>query len=696
VNEIISINSDNHLLDEVVALEHQVEDLFELSSLGVYKVSEDGTCLSINSQALKWIGCSRESIIGRKHPTTPIANTNWKILKNSQLPSSNDGSEEHIFGLTDNEGQQRFFHFLKAPPAIEKYSSHQRSIIFDLSEYREKAEQHRISSDVFESKMGICVADENGLIIEANTAFSKITGYSAHELRGKSFDFSVLLPGNTALKSKVQKSLANKGGWEGEIREHRKDGSSFTAWVSISVVPMKHESKSYYVLCAYDITQNKNSQEEIYNLAYFDPLTQLPNRRKLNETLSNILSTTPRPDSHGAALFLDLNKFKSLNDTRGHSVGDMLLIEVGHRLQHTIRAGDTVARVGGDEFVVLVENLSEDLSKATHEANKIGAKILKSLARPYKLGEIQFSCGASIGINVFGYDDLVLDIIQHADIAMYEAKKNGRNSLCFYNPAMKASATAHANLEQELSLALELEQLAIFFQPQLNSKDKTYSAEVLLRWNHPSRRLLNPSEFISVAEESGLIVPIGFWVIKEVCHQIRRWATDPLLSKVKLAVNVSARQFQDPSFVKKIFQIIQTSGIDGSMLMLELTESMMHDINQVREKMEKIRELGILFSLDDFGTGYSSLSSLIQLPISQLKIDQMFVKHMVANSGDAIVVKTIIAMAKSLGINVIAEGLETHEARSLLHEMGCSLYQGYLFSPALPTQDFENFVKHRN
>jgi diguanylate cyclase (GGDEF)-like protein len=459
---------------------------------------------------------------------------------------------------------------------------------------------------------------------------------------------------------------------------------------------MKHESQSYYVVCVYDITANKSSQEEIHNLAYFDPLTQLPNRRKLYETLSKILGTTPRPDSHGAVLFIDLNKFKSLNDTRGHTVGDMLLIEVGHRLQYTIRAGDTVARVGGDEFVVLLEDLSEDLSKATHEANKIGTKILKSIGRPYKLGDIQHSCGASIGINIFGYDDLVLDVIQHADMAMYEAKKNGRNSLCFYDPAMKASATAHANLEQELGVALELDQLAVFFQPQLNSKDEISSAEVLLRWKHASRGILKPNEFISVAEESGLIVPIGFWVIKEACKQIRRWSSDPLLSKIKLAVNVSARQFQDPSFVKKIFQIVQTSGVDGCMLILELTESMMHDINQVREKMEKIRELGILFSLDDFGTGYSSLSSLIQLPINQLKIDQMFVKNMMANSGDAIVVKTIIAMAKSLGINVIAEGLETQEARSLLHEMGCSLYQGYLFSRALPAQDFEYFVKHRD
>lgn len=328
MSEIASNNSDKHLLDEVVALEHQIEDLFELSSLGAYKISEDGTCLRINSQALKWIGCSRESIIGRKSPANPIANTNWQILKNSQHPAPNEHSEELIFALTDKEGQQRFFHFLNGLSPSERQSVREQSIIFELSDHRRQAERQRISSIVFESKMGICVTDPNGVIIEANTAFSKITGYSAQELRKKVFDFSVLLPGNTELKSRVLKSLASKGEWEGEIREHRKDGSSFTAWVNISEVPMKHNSQSYFVLCIYDITANKSSQEEIHNLAYFDPLTQLPNRRKLNETLSKILSTTPRPRSHGAALFIDLNKFKSLNDTRGHSVGDMLLIEV--------------------------------------------------------------------------------------------------------------------------------------------------------------------------------------------------------------------------------------------------------------------------------------------------------------------------------------------------------------------------------
>jgi len=696
MSETKLIRESSSLLDEVIELEEAVENLFELSTLSSLKISDDWTCLGINSQALKWMGCNHESIIGKKSPTNPIAMENWAALKNCWQHISFDSSDDDIFLLTDSSGQQRPFYFLSASKANEYRTLSERTIIFDIARYKLQAERQSISTIMFESKMSICIADEHGFIIEANKAFSELSGYSAKELRGKSFDSFALLPGNANLKSRIQQSLSSKGDWEGEIREQSKDGISFTAWANISTVSMKAHGKSYYVLCLYDITANKSSQEEIHHLAYFDPLTQLPNRRKLNETLSKILNTNLRSDFHGAALFIDLDKFKSLNDTKGHGVGDLLLIEVGRRLQHTVRLGDTVARVGGDEFVVLLEALSEDLSKATFEVNKIGTKILKALSRPYKLGDIQFSCGASIGINVFGYTDSVLDVIQHADMAMYEAKKNGRKSLCFYDPLMKAYATANANLEQELGVAIELDQLTFFLQPQFNSNDEILSAELLLRWKHPSRGTLKPNEFISVAEESGLIVPIGFWVIKEACRQIRRWESCPVLSKIKLAVNVSARQFQDPSFVKKIFRIVQASNIDGSMLILELTESMMRDINQVCEKMEKIRELGILFSLDDFGTGYSSLASLIQLPINQLKIDQIFVQNMVANSGDAIVVKTIIAMAKSLGINVIAEGLETREARSLLDDMGCRLYQGHLFQQALPVQDFEYLVKQSN
>ena len=689
-----TVNADfNSLLAD---LENQIEDLFELSSFGAYTITEDGTCTRINSQALKWLGCPREAILGKKKPSEPVAAANWEKLQECNRQRSINLLDNFEFDLTDSRGHPQFFQFLPSTSAPDNRLSYYRSVFFDVTEHKRHAERQRIAAIAFESQMGICIADAFGLILEANSAFSKVTGHSLNNLRKKPFDFLFSLPDNAILKATIHEALSAKGEWEGEIRDLRKDGSIFTGWMNISKVPTEGNLDSYYVCCLYDITASKVSQEEIHNLAYFDSLTQLPNRRKLNDRLARILSTIPRSHFHGAVLFIDLDNFKSLNDTKGHAAGDLLLIEVGNRLQRTVREGDTVARVGGDEFVVLLGELSADLAEASHQANTIGTKILNVLAQPYKLDDFEFNCSASVGINIFGHGDLAEDVFQHADMAMYQAKKNGRNSLCFYDPSMKASATAYANLEQELGRAMEFEQLALFFQPQFDYQGDILSVEALLRWLHPDRGLLEPAEFISIAEESGLIVPIGFWVIECACEQIRRWASDPALCKLQIAINVSARQFQDPNFVRKTFQLVQSSGIDGSMLKLELTESMMHDIDQVREKMEKIRELGIRFSLDDFGTGYSSLASIIKLPLEQLKIDQIFIRNMLSNSGDTIVVKTIIAMAHSLGMNVIAEGLETEEEKHFLKELGCSSYQGYLLSPPLPLPGFEHLFRQQH
>ena len=678
-------------------LEDQIEDLFELSSFGAYTITEDGTCTRINSQALKWLGCSRDAILGKKKPSELIAGANWEKLQECNRQRSINLFDKFEFDLIDSRGQSQFFQFLPTTSAPDKQSSYYRSVFFDVTEHKRHTERQRIAAIAFESQMGICITDTYGLILEANSAFSKVTGYPLNNLRKKHFDFLFSLPDNAALKATVHEALSFKGEWEGEIRDARKDGSIFTVWMNVSKVPTEENLDSYYVFCLYDITASKISQEEIHHLAYFDSLTQLPNRRKLNDRLSRILSTMPRSHFHGAALFIDLDNFKSLNDTKGHAAGDQLLIEVGNRLQRTVREGDTVARVGGDEFVVLLGELSADIAEASYQANTIGTKILNVLSQPYTLDDFEFNCSASIGINIFGHGDLAQEVFQHADMAMYQAKKNGRNSLCFYDPLMKESATAYANLEQELGRAMEFDQLSLFFQPQFNYEGKILSAEALLRWSHPSRGLLEPAEFISIAEDSGLIVPIGFWVIKCACEQIRLWASDPELCKLQIAINVSARQFQDPDFVRKTFQLVQISGIDGSMLKLELTESMMHNMDQVSEKMEKIRELGIRFSLDDFGTGYSSLASIIKLPLEQLKIDQIFIKNMLSNPGDTIVVKTIIAMAHSLGMNVIAEGLETEEEKHFLKELGCTSYQGYLLSPPLPLPLFENLCQqHAN
>jgi diguanylate cyclase (GGDEF)-like protein len=399
---------------------------------------------------------------------------------------------------------------------------------------------------------------------------------------------------------------------------------------------------------------------------------------------------------HGALLFIDLDNFKSINDTRGHASGDLLLIEVGNRLRHAVRGSDIVARVGGDEFVVLLSALVADPVEATHQATLVGKEILARLAKPYKLDGFIFNCSASIGISLFSHADLEADVLQQADMAMYQAKRRGRNSLCIFDPAMKEAISAHSNLEQELGQATWRNELELFFQPQCDFDGRIVSAEALLRWRHPTRGLIGPKDFISIAEESGLILPIGLWVLIEACRQIRLWDSDAIMKDIQIAINVSAAQFKQADFVDEVIRVIFESGINPAQLKFERTESMMHRIDETRAKMEKIRELGVQFSLDDFGTGYSSLSTLIQLPLEQLKIDQSFVSKMLSKPGDQIVVKTIIGMAHSLGLEVIAEGLETEDQKDFLHLHGCSLYQGYLFSPALPADKFFALVQSQH
>ncbi len=680
--------------DEVSALieelEHQVEDLFELSALGAYTTDSDGHCLSINSQALKWIGCSSDSIIGKKNPSLPRAVLNWEILQRGNELLHDQGLSEIELSLFDESSKQRYFLMVTTPVQTSAGSAGiRRALLHDITERKRFLERQRISAMAFDSRMGICVTDQDWIVLEVNAAFSKITGYSGTDLRRNSFDLFLSTETDLLKQQEIRQSLAANDQWEGEIRAKRKRGGSFTGWLNISAVPVANSSNRYYVACLYDITERKATQEEINRLAFFDPLTELPNRRRLNERLTRMLSVIPRSHLHGALLFIDLDKFKAINDTKGHAVGDDLLIEVAHRLQRSIRDIDMVARVGGDEFVVLLGDLSGNIDEASFQANLIGTKILRSLAIPYQLEDFSFTCSASIGIAMFNHHGHAEEVLQHADMAMYRAKKSGGNALSFFDPTMKAAAFAYSTLEQELRQVVDLNQLELFFQPQFDSLGRVVSAEGLLRWHHPLRGTIGPNEFICIAEESGLIVPIGLWVFQAACEQIKCWEADPILSRLQLSINVSTRQFQDQDFVKKIAEIIGAIGINPALLKLELTESMMQNLEEVRSKMQKISDLGVRFSLDDFGTGYSSLTSLLKLPIEELKIDRSFVANMLSSPGDGIVVKTIIAMARSLGLEVIAEGLETESEKDFLHASGCLLYQGYLMSPALPRAEFE-------
>ncbi len=435
----------------------------------------------------------------------------------------------------------------------------------------------------------------------------------------------------------------------------------------------------------------RKDRMEIERLAFYDPLTGLPNRRLLYDRLKLALASSTRSGKQGALLFIDLDNFKTLNDTLGHDIGDLLLQQIAQGLVASVREEDTVARLSGDEFIVILENLSEQDLEAAESAKNVGTKILEILNRPYQLASFTYSCTASIGVVLFNNHEMLMDdLLKHADIAMYQAKSDGRNTLRFFDPEMQNRLNIRVILEANLRRALEENQFRLYYQPQVLYSEKIIGAEVLIRWLHPDRGLIPPADFIELAEETNLIQPIGQWVLEEACRQLKTWESSELSRHLQLAVNVSAKQFRQESFVEDVSRVIQRSGINPDRLKFELTESLIHDdINDTITKMNMLGKLGIRFSMDDFGTGYSSLLSLKKLPIDQLKIDQSFVRDISIDNDDAVIVQTIIAMTKNLGMEVIAEGVETEEQRAFLEMHNCLLFQGYLFSKPVPIEQFE-------
>jgi diguanylate cyclase (GGDEF)-like protein/PAS domain S-box-containing protein len=444
-----------------------------------------------------------------------------------------------------------------------------------------------------------------------------------------------------------------------------------------------------------DITERKAAEEEIKNLAFYDSLTRLPNRRLLLDRLKRILTSLPRNSSRSALLFVDLDNFKTLNDTLGHGIGDLLLQQVAQRLKSHVRECDTVARLGGDEFVVILEDLSEHALEAVTQTETIGNKILIALNEPYQLATHKCHNTTSIGaILINDYQQAADELLKQADIAMYQAKKAGRNVLRFFDPKMQDTINARAALEGELRIALENRQFHLYYQIQVDNLCRPLGAEALLRWLHPERGLVSPAQFVPLAEETGLILPIGQWVLETACIQLKAWQQDVLTRDLVLSVNVSAKQFRQTDFVAQVKAVVQRHAINPRLLKLELTESMLlESVEDTIATMNALKEINIQFSLDDFGTGYSSLQYLKRLPLNQLKIDQSFIRDIVVDSNDRSIVYTIIAMAQSLNLNVIAEGVETEDQQQLLLSKGCVAYQGYLFGKPVPIEQFETLLK---
>ncbi|HVZ45083.1 MAG TPA: EAL domain-containing protein [Ramlibacter sp.] len=529
-------------------------------------------------------------------------------------------------------------------------------------------------------------------IVFVNEAFERRTGYTRDEVLGRT---PRMLQGPNTQRAALDRIRAAMEQWERvrvDLINYTKAGESF--WVDLDVSPVwdRERKLTHWVAVGRDITERKTAEEKIQYLAFYDPLTQLPNRQLLMERLQGALGASVR---EGALMFIDLDNFKVLNDTMGHHNGDLLLQQVARRLRSCVAKGDLVARLGGDEFVILLTDRDDKPIAAAQAAEAVSRRVLAALGEPYVLPGCLHHGTCSIGVTLFDGEGrpTMSELLKQADLAMYEAKLAGRNTVRFFDPGMQALASANAALASDLRLAWRDKALELEYQPQVGADGRMTGVEALLRWDHPRHGRLEPSRFVPTAEDTGLIVPIGHWVLQAACAQLAQWAKRPDRAHLCIAVNVSVRQFRHPDFVDEVTNAILKSGIEPRKLKLELTESLLADgIEVTIAKMGSLKGMGVTLSLDDFGIGYSALSYLKRLPLDQLKIDRGFVKDILTDANDAAIARTIVGLAHNLGLDVIAEGVETEAQREFLARLGCDQYQGYLFCEPLPIDRLEAFM----
>ena len=555
------------------------------------------------------------------------------------------------------------------------------------------ADQRAILDNV---QAGVLFVQDN-VIQFANQRAEHIFGYGPGQLCGQSaralhlsdHEYQIF-----AERTAIKLNSGTASFFEEEICLKRFDGLSFWAWVRGSVL-YAGEPIAGQIWVVSDITLRKEAENQINNLAFYDPLTGLPNRRLLLDRLQQQIVAHARTSGNGALFFIDLDNFKTLNDMYGHGIGDLLLQQVAIRLTKCVRESDTVARLGGDEFVVMLDNLSKNFHEAGDQARIVGEKIIEAITQPYLLDSYECNSSPSIGITIFSGESanerMVEELLKQADIALYQAKAAGRNTLRFFDQEMQAKVMERALMEMDLREALGNQQFHLYYQAQVG-RDGLLGAEVLLRWIHPERGMVSPAQFIPLAEDTCLILPVGTWVLETACAQLAVWAKRPETAHLVIAVNVSALQLRHRDFVQQVWNALEKTGADPHRLKLELTESQLaNDVESIIAKMTVLKRLGVGFSIDDFGTGYSSLAYLKRLPLDQLKIDQSFVRDILIDPNDAAIAGMVITLAKSLGLSVIAEGVETEAQRDFLAELGCHNAQGYLFSRPLPLPEFEAF-----
>jgi diguanylate cyclase (GGDEF)-like protein/PAS domain S-box-containing protein len=679
-------------------VESQFQALIELSPIGV-GLSCDGTVVDANRAFMQLFGYdSMDELRGRPLTQCIAPAHRAAVQERARLRAQGRPSE----GTYETVGLRRdgsTFAFMVSSRRVETDAGPRTfSYFIDLTEQKAAEEQLRslntMMRQVIETApLRIFWKDNASRYLGCNHAFARDAGVlHPDELVGK-LDSELGWRDQAALYRADDLRVIESQAPRLNFEESQTTPDGRQICLRTSKVPLlgPHGEKLGLLGVYDDITEHKRAQEHIHQLEHFDPLTGLPNRQFLQDALQKAMALSARTHRHGALLFLDLDDFKSFNDSRGPAQGDRLLDEVAQRLRACMRDAGTVARPGGDEFIILLEGLHEQPQEAATQAELAAEKVRMALAEPYQQGDSKACITASIGIALFKEHTVSVDsLLKHADTAMYQAKSDGRNTIRFYDPKMQSDLQERLRLVADLGQALAREQLQLYFQKQVNSQGHTLGAEVLLRWAHPERGLVSPAHFIPLAEETGAIVAIGLWVIQTACKQLKAWQSQPGLRDLTLAVNVSAKQFHQADFVDQVRRVLPQTAAKPSHLKLELTESVV--LEQAEETIAKMRELkllGLSFSMDDFGTGYSSLQYLKRLPLDQLKIDQGFVRDITTDPNDAAIVQTIIAMTEALGLNVIAEGVETRAQQDFLEQRGCHAFQGYFFGRPMPLAQFE-------
>ncbi|WP_324596675.1 EAL domain-containing protein [Accumulibacter sp.] len=669
-------------------------DIYDLAPVGYCSLSEAGLIIEANLAAASLLGATRSALVKQRISRFIVkADQDVFYLHRKQLQRTGERQTCEL-RMARLDGTPFWGHLETATAQEADGSTVFRVMISDISQRKNAETELRIAAVAFESQQGMMVIDAAGIILRVNRAFTEITGYPANEVVGKVP--SVLDPGlhDADFVLAMRDTIDRVGGWQGETLDRRKNGEVFPVWLSVSAVRATDRGVSHYVAMLYDITERKQAERKIEALAFYDYLTHLPNRMLLLDHLKQAMLASHRSGTFGALLFIDLDRFKALNDSHGHDKGDLLLQAVAQRLLASVRECDTVARLGGDEFVVMLVSLSGCREDAALQAEIIGEKIRTALNRPYQLDGSEHHCTASIGATLFqGHQTSIDEIMKQADLAMYETKECGRDRFRFFDPAMQTAALGCADLEICLRRAIGERQFVLHYQAQVVADGRVTGSEALLRWPCPERGVLLPAEFIPLAERSGLILPLGTWVLEAACAQLALWAGRAELAHLSIAVNVSARQFHEPDFANQVLAILAQTGANPNRLQLELTESVLVDnVDDLIQKVSRLKASGVGLSLDDFGTGYSSLLLLKRLPLDRLKIDRSFVRDVLSDPDDAAIATAIVALARSMGLGVIAEGVDTGPQRDFLAGIGCDVYQGYFFSRPLPIDEFEEFV----